>query len=280
MIWTRGRLIPDQAFTLSPHDRALEHGIGLFESLRTWGGRTCLLDRHLERLCRSASELGLEIDPRDLPGMNDVAALVQAWRGMSESAEDVRLRITATGGLGPPRSAASLVFMTAGPLPPPIEPAAQVRSTLTVPADDLLARHKTLNYWRMRLAHDQAQTRGEHEVLCVGPDGRVWQGTRTNLFLVRRNQLQTPSLLGPVLPGVMRALVLEQARQLGLPCAETPTFIADLDTAQEIFLSNAVRGIVPVGQILDRSLPAPGPMTQKLASRVSDWLAEHGADAP
>ena len=55
MIWVGGRIVPDDALTVSVRDRTFEHGLGLFETLRTWGGRATLLDRHKSRMLRSAA---------------------------------------------------------------------------------------------------------------------------------------------------------------------------------------------------------------------------------
>ena len=67
MIWVRGRIVPDDALAISVLDRTFEHGLGLFETLRTWSGQPTLLPRHLDRLTRSAAELGLPHDREALP---------------------------------------------------------------------------------------------------------------------------------------------------------------------------------------------------------------------
>src|SRR5205823_12510642 len=130
--------------------------------------------------------------------------------------------------------------------------------------DNPLARHKTLNYWGQRLAFERARSLGADEALLATPDARIWEGTRTNLFLVRGRSLVTPGTVGPVLPGVMRALVLERAPDAGLATSEEDVTIDDLDAADEVFLTNAVRGVVPVGRAEGRDREAPGPVTDRL----------------
>ncbi|MBV8231221.1 MAG: aminotransferase class IV, partial [Planctomycetaceae bacterium] len=78
MIWVGGRVVPDDQLSVSVLDRTFEHGLGLFETLRSWSGRATLLDRHLSRLRRSAEELGLLIDPSALPDAEAVAILLRA----------------------------------------------------------------------------------------------------------------------------------------------------------------------------------------------------------
>ena len=65
MIWVGGRIVPDDALRVSVLDRTFEHGLGLFETLRTWNGRAPLLDRHLARMTRSARRARVAARPGD-----------------------------------------------------------------------------------------------------------------------------------------------------------------------------------------------------------------------
>jgi branched-subunit amino acid aminotransferase/4-amino-4-deoxychorismate lyase len=86
----------------------------------------------------------------------------------------------------------------------------------------------------------------------------------------------TPGRGGPVLPGIMRALVLERAEAVGIVPVERSVLINELDEAEEVFLTNAVRGIIPVGRSMSRSLEAPGPVTGRLWGGISAWLGRGG----
>jgi branched-subunit amino acid aminotransferase/4-amino-4-deoxychorismate lyase len=77
----------------------------------------------------------------------------------------------------------------------------------------------------------------------------------------------------------MRALVLELARALPMPRREVKRLaIAELLWADEVFLTNSVRGIVPVGRTIDSSWKAPGVWTQRLMRSVADWLDQGGTE--
>jgi branched-subunit amino acid aminotransferase/4-amino-4-deoxychorismate lyase len=269
MIWSGGRVVPAEAVTVSVRDRALEHGLGLFETLRTWGGRPKLLARHLDRLRASAEALGIPIGLATLPDERAVAELLAA-----DGAEgEVLLRITASGGVR--GVAAPVVWMRTAPLPPPVHRKGAVLAVahFQVAWDDPLARHKSLNYWARRLAAERALDLGADEAIMTTPDGRAWEGSRTNLFLVRRGALITPGLDGPLVPGVMRALVLELAAAEGISVQEAAPTLAELDAADETFLTNSVRGIVPVGRTPGRTLPAPGPVTARLQKLLKKALS-------
>ncbi len=91
MIWVRGEVLPDESLRISALDRTFEHGLGLFETFRTWDGHATLLGRHRDRMCRSAAALGLRLSPRDWPNDADVRRLLRATGrskepGMSASA--------------------------------------------------------------------------------------------------------------------------------------------------------------------------------------------------
>jgi branched-subunit amino acid aminotransferase/4-amino-4-deoxychorismate lyase len=139
--------------------------------------------------------------------------------------------------------------------------------------DDPVARHKSLNYWRRRLAYEDARSRGFDESLSATPDGRLWEGSRTNLFWVLESRLLTPPRDGPIVPGVMRGLVIERARASGLEVVERDAPQASLSTAEEVFLTNSVRGIIPV-RVSDA--PVPGPLTTRLWLDLLGWLERGG----
>ena len=280
MIWVRGGVLPDLALRISALDRVFEHGLGLFETFRTYNGHPTLLDRHLQRIERSAHELGLAVEPRHLPDEPAIRELVAATATSLGSGADARLRLTLSGGLETTPPSGSVLWMTAAALPPPLrESGAVVTQVMEVAADDPLARHKTLNYWRRRIAYSNALAAGSDEVLCITSEGLICEASRANVFVVEDGRLITPSLDGPVLPGVMRRLVLDRAADLGLDVEEGPLPPERAASAAEAFLTSSVRGMVPVARLLDTTMPAPGPVTQRLWNDLLPWL-KRGGDHP
>lgn len=274
MIWTGGKIVPGESLCISALDLTFEHGLGLFETFRTWGGHATLLDRHRERMSHSADALGLLLDHDDLPDSAAVARLEEA--ATPTGSGDIRLRIVLSGGRSAtdPDAEKSIVWMTAGPLPPPTRTggARIIRSILADPQDPL-ARHKTLNYWRRRIEQARATEEGADDVLCVTPDGLICEGTRSNVFLVDSGVLITPGTDGPLLDGIMRRVVIERAAIEGIPVVEGPVSLDLIGSADEAFLTNSVRGMLPVARLLHADLPAPGPLTQRLWDRILPWLS-------
>jgi branched-subunit amino acid aminotransferase/4-amino-4-deoxychorismate lyase len=277
MLWARGALFRDDALSVSVLDRTFEHGLGLFETFRTWNGHPTLLRRHLERLMSSARELGLPLEADQLPDRQAVAELIDASRDVGSPGEDARVRITLSGGLATATASGSLLWMSVGTLPPPQRKAGIIISdSIEVVADDPMARHKTLNYWRRRIAHSGAIAAGSDEILCVTHDGRICEASRSNIFLVEGGRIVTPSLDGPLLPGIMRRVVLEQSGKRGLDVNETSLQVERIKRADEAFLTNSVRGVVPIVQLMGVELRAPGRITQQLWEHVLTWLEVGG----
>lgn len=274
MIWFRGGVVSDEAVRIGVSDRTFEHGLGLFETFRTWEGHPTLLDRHLARLRASAGVLGLMVAVEELPDAEAVRRLAEACAGGQVPPRDLRLRIVLSGGSASERPVS---WMTAGALPPSIPRGARIARAILTDPDDPLARHKTLNYWRRRIEQERAAAEGADEVLCVTPGGLVCEGTRSNVFLVRDGRLITPGADGPLLNGVMRRVVIERARGLGIGVEEGPVPTGVIDSADEAFLTNSVRGILPLAGLLSRGLPAPGPITQLVWDDVIAWLNSGGS---
>lgn len=272
MIWTRGEIVADDALKVSVLDRTFEHGLGLFETLRTWNGRPTLLSRHLDRLRRSAGELGLPVDADAEPTADDVRALLEA----DGREGDALLRITLTGGLS--ATAGATLWMRSGPLPPPPPPEGARLGTIGPARQDPLAGYKSLNYWPYRLLHERARAEGSDEALLVDKTGAVCEGSRTNVFFVVRGRLFTPPADGRIVPGIMRRLVVERARSLGIGIEEASLSLLDRRLhPEEVFLTNAVRGVIPVGRWGEARFPAPGPTTRRLCADVLKWLEAGGS---
>ncbi|MDX2039191.1 MAG: aminotransferase class IV [Isosphaeraceae bacterium] len=269
-VWHRGRVRNASEVQIDLSDSIFEHGLGLFETFRSWNRRVPLLHSHLARWIRSGRELGLaDLQAFDVPSVDDVRKLLETLR-----LDDALLRLTRTGGA---RGREPSAWLRASPLPPagPIAGLTLIETPWRIDRADPLARHKTLNYWSRRRAFEHAVAAGAHEGLLFDHEGSPWEGSRTNLFVVLDDRILTPTLEGPIVPGVMRAAVVDVAGALGFDVEECTLAREDLLDAREIFLTNSVRGIMPVERILgDSAWQAPGrPVTSReLAAAIDSHL--------
>jgi para-aminobenzoate synthetase / 4-amino-4-deoxychorismate lyase len=103
---------------------------------------------------------------------------------------------------------------------------------------------------------------GEAPLLVDGDE--VLEAAWANVFAVRRGALFTPPLDGRILPGVTRATMLDLARARGIETIEGVLPLAMLQEADEVFLTNSIRGVEVVDSVDGKALAAPGPVTAAL----------------
>ena len=122
----------------------------------------------------------------------------------------------------------------------------------------------TAAYIASALAKTEAVESGFDEAILMNSQGKVSEASAMNLFLVRNDQLITPSFDQDILEGITRDSVLTIARDLGIPVVERPVDKSELFIADEIFLSGTAAQITPVLSVENYYLPTIIPLTSKL----------------
>ncbi|MFM7129661.1 MAG: aminotransferase class IV [bacterium] len=259
LAWHGGKISPVKDLYVSVEDASLEHGLGLFESIRAENGRVPLLARHLERIEKSAVELGLGLDIQQLPDQDTISELL-AKSGLTKGS--ARLRLVLTGGA---RGEAGQVWITAHALGQ-FECDNLKLSSEFWPVDerDVLVRYKTLNYWLRRRAYEEALVQGCHEMLSQDSRGNLWEGARSALFLVSNGNLMAPLADGPMLASIAAEVVRELANEVGISLISKTLRESDVLGADEIILANAVRGVMSVGPFGHSRCATPGPVALSL----------------
>lgn len=260
LAWVNGGLVDATAPQIRLDDHGFTVGDGVFETLKTIQGRPFALDRHVNRLERSAVGLGLAAPIREQV-FEAVTQVSDANR--QELAVGVgRIRITFTSGPGPLGSdrgsgPTTLVVTAQAGKPWP--------STTSVglapwPRNERspLVGIKCTSYAENALALAWAKERGHSEALLANLRGELCEGTGSNVFLVLDGALVTPPLESGCLAGVTRELVISwcDATERKLPQQA-------LFEAEEIFLTSSTRDVHPVHLVDDRVLTAPGPVTRR-----------------
>jgi branched-subunit amino acid aminotransferase/4-amino-4-deoxychorismate lyase len=266
--WYEGQILPFDSLLIPATDLALEHGLGLFESIRAESGKIPLWEHHVERLCSSASALLIPFQKSQLPTMDDIRQLLSE-AGLENRSCRLRLVLTA----GSPTSG-SRIWLTAHPLET-VKKDGLILAEKFWPVDprDALVRFKTLNYWSRRRAFETATASGADETLSQDPFGNLWEGARTSLFLVQKGQLVTPETNGPYLKSVAATALNELLQKSGpVEQIQKRITVEDLRNADEILLLNAVRGIMSVGSWQSQSYQSPGPVVQLLRQQ---WQASY-----
>ncbi|WP_329130142.1 aminodeoxychorismate lyase [Streptomyces sp. NBC_01476] len=267
-IWVDGGLRDAADATVSVFDHGLTVGDGVFETLKAVDGRAFATTRHLNRLARSARGLGL---PE--PDLAEVARACQEVLAANPVPYG-RLRVTYTGGLSPLGSdrgdAGPTLVVALGEAAPRPDTTAAVTVPWTRNEKGALSGLKTTSYGENVVALDRAHRHGASEALFANTQGRLCEGTGSNVFVVIGGRLLTPPLASGCLAGITRELVIEWS---GAQEADLP--LEALAEADEIFLTSSLRDVQAVHRLDDRELPgAPGPVTAK-AMRV---FAERSAE--
>ena len=264
--WVNGRLVEPGTATVRADDHAVVVGDGVFETMRIVDGAAFALSRHLRRLDRSASGLGL-----DEPDEDRIQAAVGEVLAADPSAG--LLRITWSSGAGPWGSGrgggpGTLVVGTGpGNVWPPAERVHLVpwRRNEHGPLVGL----KTTSYAENVMALTTAKRVGCSEALFANTAGHLCEGTGTNVFLVIEGVLVTPPLSSGCLAGVTRELVMELA-----DVVERDIDPAELGSADEAFLTSSTRDVSPISAVDGVEMPAaPGPVTAGLMAAFADLIA-------
>lgn len=238
-----GAVLPPGLAPFDLADRGLTLGDGLFETIAVFGGRPALLDAHLNRMVEAASEIRLPVSHAML------AREVQAVAGDGDGV--IRLTVTrgpGARGLAIPEDAAPAVIASLSPMPK--TPASIRLATVETRRNptSFASRAKTLSYIDSVLAFDEARQRRADvdDALMLNTHGRVASTAMMNLFVLHGRELATPPVSEGVLPGCVRKLVLEVARELGMEPVERPVERDELARAHLVFATNSVRLVTPV----------------------------------
>lgn len=248
-----GHLVAPHLAVVSVFDSGFTQGIGLFETMRAYNGVVFRLHEHLERLRTSARALGWSVIPEIDELRESISTVVHAM-----GSEDGRVRLTVTTGSlraavpDAPRLTTVTTAATDGGYP-----AEMYRKGVTAilspyeqsGASDPTLGHKTTSYFSRLASLRAAHSQQAFECLWRTPRGDIAEGAISNVFIVRDNVLMTPPLSTPVLPGVTRNTVIQLAQKMRLAVEEQAFDLADLQAADEVFLTNSMMEIMPVVRI-------------------------------
>ncbi len=267
-----GVFVPAEQAVLPIGDLAVLRGYGVFDFLRTYRGRPFALDAHIRRLQNSARLINLSC-PWSLEEIRERVEQTLARNDYDEA----NIRLLITGGdsddsITPGARPRLLILVT--PLKNfPRSWYSDGVKIVTVDRTRYIPGAKSIDYIRAIMSLNQAKQEDAIEAIYVDADGRVLEGTTSNIFAVFAGTLRTPP--EDILPGVTRDVLLSVA------ASQFPTELRtisreELYHADEVFLTSSNKEVLPVRQVDDRLIGrgCPGPVTAALMQ----LFAAHTAD--
>jgi 4-amino-4-deoxychorismate lyase len=277
-MWVNGRA----AEQVSVLDRALHYGDGLFETIGCLEGSPRLFDLHLQRLSEGCGRLGF--------ALHHIEAVRREVPALAFGARRAIVKVLLTRGAAAARAYAltgeeqqmRILLRYSWPQPAASAEGVRVRiAALRLGENPALAGLKHCNRLEQVLARREWSDPSIAEALMFSSSGALISGTMSNVFLVHRSTVLTPSLERCGVAGVMRESVLRLARDAGIDTQVRPVAAEDLEQAQELFLTNALSGIRPVCELSGRRW-AVGALTRRLQGLLAPLLspgATLGGDA-
>jgi len=241
--------------TISTDDRGFNYGDGVFETISVRNGKPLFLQQHLQRLEKGLDKLTI---PKELSALSDD---IERLLADTTVIPDAVLKIIVTRGNSlrgykPEHDAPSNRVVS-------ISSALQSRFpdkgvTLRL-CDSRLSLNPALAGIKHLCRIEQVLARSEwtdpaiHEGIMLDINGRVVEGTMSNIFLIKDSKLYTPNLEYCGVSGIVRGLILDSiAPTLSLEAYIEYISLENLLDADEVFISNSLIGIIPVETVVDR----------------------------
>jgi branched-chain amino acid aminotransferase len=274
-IYISGKFYDKENAKVSVYDHGFLYGDGVFEGMRSYGGKVFRLKQHLDRLWNSAKAIWLKmpISQEEMAkAVNDTLA--------KNSIKDGYIRLIVTRGAGalgldPNRCSEPQVIVIADHIQ--LYPQEMYANGLEIVTASTIRNHtaalnpriKSLNYLNNIMAKIEGLQAGCVEALMLNAKGEVAECTADNIFIVRGGVLQTPPIDAGILEGITREAVIELAGELKIPVQQIALTRHDIFIADECLITGSAAEIIPVVKLDSRVIGdgKPGPLTKKLTER-------------
>ncbi len=275
LVTINGKQFAPEEATVSVYDHGLLYGDGVFEGLRSYGGRVFRLNEHTRRLYESAKAICLEIPISPV----EMSRVIQETLAASEL-KDAYIRVLVTRGAGalgldPFKCRDPQVIVIVDTIT--LYPEELYERGLEIVTASVMRNHpaaidpriKSLNYLNNILAKIEGLQAGCIEALMLNHKGEISECTGDNIFLVREGGLFTPPNDAGILEGITRQAVIELAEAANICVTKTPLTRRDVNVADECFLTGTAAEVIAVVKVDGRTIGdgKPGPVTRQMKER-------------
>jgi branched-chain amino acid aminotransferase len=251
---------------ISVLDHGLLFGDSVYETMRTYERKPFLFSRHFARLEHSAAGIDLRLPWSKSKTLEEVQKTLFA--------DECRIRLMVTRGvgeLGPDIEtctdpAVIIIVVPLVALPERVYEQGVDVVISSVRRSGRFADIKTGSLIHQVLARREAKSKHAFEAILLTADDKLSDGITSNIYLVREGKLLTPAHDAGIVEGITRGVVLELAQQMGLEVIEGFFDVAEIDRAEEMFLTSTTREVVPVVKVDGKPVGTskPGPVALSL----------------
>ncbi len=256
-----GKFLPKNKVLISAFDHGFLYGDAVFETLRADNGKLADVEQHMKRLQKSANFLGIKLE---WP-LSEIGKWAEETVKLNKF-KTSRVRITVSRGendfdFNSCKSPTLLIHCDELIIAPEIYGGIEA---ITMTLGRSMPEVKSTNLLPMIWAQRKVDKKKVGEVIMVDNDGFVREGVTANVFIVKNGVIHTPE--HDVLAGVVRDKVIKLAQKDEMEIEKRDFKIEDLFEAEEIFLTNSVKLIVPVNKLNGKKVGngGAGAVTKKL----------------
>jgi len=262
-----GELLDRSKASIDIEDRGYQFGDGVYEVIRVYNGKMFTEEEHLDRLWASASSIGIEIPYSKKELQEQLKLLIE-----KDKLAVGTVYLQFTRGISPrkhpfPPNGVTPTFVAyTKEVGRPVEKLhSGVKAIITDDIRWLRCDIKSLNLLGNLLANQKAAEAGCDEAV-LHREGRVTEGSHSNISIVKDGQIHTHPANHFILNGISRRVMIEICNREEIPVIEEPFTIEELTQADEIFLTGTTVEVMPVVELAGKSINGgkPGQLTRKL----------------
>jgi len=270
-----GQYVPDNECVLSVKDLAVLRGFGVFDFLITYNKRPFHIKKHVQRLEKSAKNIGLELNHTT----DDICAIVEETIKRNPHHHESNVRILYTGGISSdgvtPEGNGVLIVMVTPKLELPESWYSHGAKLVTAEIERFIPGAKSTNYLTAIWALGRAREMDAIESIYVDRHQRIMEGTTTNIFCFNGEKLVTPET--DILPGITRGVIKKLVKDhFELEMRDINK--SELAVMQEVFITASNKEVVPIIQVDEMVIKngKPGPRTRKVMQLFRDYTTAWG----
>lgn len=264
-----GQLFREGKAVISPDNRSFRYGDGLFETIRVLNGHIVFKQLHFERLLRGMSLLRFDIPDYFTAAQMEADIIALCKKNRIEKDAVIRLVVfRSDGGLYDLDNMRPNYIIQSMQLPVAKTHVEGIEVDVYPDAAksySLFSEVKSNNFLPYVMGVLFAKQRGLADALILNQHGRVAESTISNIFWIKNGTIHTPPLTEGCVAGVARRFLLEQLPQQGYTITEKPLEVNELLQADEVFLTNVIKGVRPVNKFQNKTY------TQQLTTALQEY---------